>query len=55
MATKVKNVELEQDIIDALAMQAIQKGFGNFKAYAENLLTEQGKKDYYLPTKKISK
>ena len=40
---KQKIIELEQSIIDLLAIQAIQKGFKNFKKYAEHLLTEQSK------------
>lgn len=43
MARQVKNIHLEQEIIDALTIQAIKTGFKNFKNYVEHLLTQQTK------------
>lgn len=41
----VRNIQLEQDIVNRLIIQGMSKGFKGFKAYAEHLLTEQSKKN----------
>lgn len=38
-----KNIDLPQDVIDMLSIQAIQSGKKNFKNYVEWLLTEFSK------------
>ena len=43
MEKQAKNIHLERSVIDALTIQAIKKGFKNFKNYTEHLLIEQSK------------
>lgn len=38
-----KNIDLPQDVIDRVSIQAIQSGKKNFKNYVEYLLTEFSK------------
>ena len=40
----VRQLQLSDDIVLALIKQGLDKGFKNFKSYAEHLLTEQANK-----------
>lgn len=37
----VRNIQLSDDIVLALLKQGLDKGFKNFKSYAEHILTDQ--------------
>jgi len=50
-----KAVDLDQKIIDLLAVQAIELGHRNFKNYAELLLTAQAYKTTIDQLKNLSK
>lgn len=39
-----KNLDLTEETIKLLSIQAIEKGFGSFKVYAQHLLEQQAEK-----------
>lgn len=41
---KVKNIKLEQEILNTLFKQALDAGFNNLQNYLEHILIEQSKK-----------
>lgn len=40
----IRNISLSDEIVLALLKQGLDKGFKNFKSYAEYILIEQSKK-----------
>jgi len=40
----IRNIQLSDDIVLSLLKQGLDKGFKNFKSYAEHILIEQSKK-----------
>jgi hypothetical protein len=41
----IRNIELSDEVVLALLKQGLDKGFKNFKPYAEYILTEQSKRN----------